>query len=861
MRRFLSSSPPLLARDRRYLTILDSVDPNAASQPCSYCLRTRKKCTLEWATRLHRQSHLRSPTSGKSRAKAKSTIHHEPSIANTASPDEGLQANFAFTSPPGPIFREPAVPDFGVFPNFNDGNLLDLSLFNHTSHKPPDIPLDSATSSSLLSEPLSGSASYLSEPSPGKCLGASTTSQSTATLDWQESCGTLFQLPWEMPVPSAATQELGCLPQMPVHDDGTSLVDYDRRHRRPNDTNRWTGARGPSLSPFSPNQAIASKSTHQFISSGLLRIYHDVLENNLTCWLTETTCPYKTRNLAADPVDSPDIQREWGSTWSNRMYGRTVQLDRGAMARGMIHLTPSENQAASRALSLAIAAFAAQWAQGSRRHRETYSARMGSSNTTNPDLSESGAPGVVGEEFDRSIQRQLWEQARAALQRVSEVESFRVASAEIIFGLTQKPFGSEDRQHPDLDIFAGLIGVRGLKSRVWARLNAFISAEGPPLYMERAARKMQALKSRFDSSHHHRFGSGLHGCGLGTAGKSRSFLNYEDRATIDLLYWLAVMFDTISASMNDRPVVVSDEESQHHASPEHNHTVPVQSSELGAIGRWNIDLFIQDNIHAPKQILVWPCSYEEVADAVIKSAPIKVLLFRHISYLQRMIRNGVRGKSIDELIDTTTSVYRYWEMTYGSFFRSLVGDIDLIPFRIQGWFSCISAHWHLAALMLGDLIDFVDSNKLGTPFGTQSRTVMKTASTIRDHTIKDLSDLAKISTPRSEGAGYSAASSLPEVEFHHAVNECVILTEPWTIILIKAFSSASAILLGAVEESVTDGCPGLGWADEELTTKLGMAEECIKALWHLGKKSDLSRKSAEILSVALSKLHVYLGAS
>jgi hypothetical protein len=216
-----------------------------------------------------------------------------------------------------------------------------------------------------------------------------------------------------------------------------------------------------------------------------------------------------------------------------------------------------------------------------------------------------------------------------------------------------------------------------------------------------------------------------------------------------------------------------------------------------------------------------------------------------------MIRNGVRGKSVEELIDTTTSIYRYWEMTYGSFFRTLVDNIDVIPFRIQSWFSCISAHWHLAALMLSDLIDFIDENELGIPFGTQCRSVMRTAAIIRDKTVKDLSDLATVSTPQDD-AGQSKTNSSHE-DFHHAVNGCVILTEPWTLILIRAFGAASAILLGSAEASIDD--------KDSLITQLAMAENCIKALWHLGKKSDLSRKSAEMLSVALNKLHVVLGAA
>jgi hypothetical protein len=457
----------------------------------------------------------------------------------------------------------------------------------------------------------------------------------------------------------------------------------------------------------------------------------------------------------------------------------------------------------------------------------------------------------MGGDFDRKVQRELWEQARRALQQVSDVESFKVASAEIIFGLTQKPLDREFElpASATADLFTcPNIGDRELKARILARLNSLIATEGPPIYLERAARKIQTLKARLDASCQ-RCGSDMYVCGSKNTAK-RSFLSHENRATVDLLYWLAVMFDTISSSMNNRPVVVSDQESRQQSTQDSiTQTGALQSNSDTAITRWDIGAFIKDSLHEPKKIPTWPCSYEEAADAIIKSAPVKVLLFRHISYLQGMIRNGVRGKSLEELIDMTTSVYRYWEMTYGSFFRSLVNNIDAIPFRIQSWFSCISAHWHLAALMLGDLIEFVDNNELGTPFGTQCRKVMNIVAAIREKTIRDLSDLATISTPRDAGGLQTAASN--REDFHHAVNGCVILTEPWTLILIKAFGAASAILLGSAEQSIDN--------NQELTTKLAMTENCIKALWHLGKKSDLSRKCAEMLSGALNKLHVVLG--
>jgi hypothetical protein len=118
------------------------------------------------------------------------------------------------------------------------------------------------------------------------------------------------------------------------------------------------------------------------------------------------------------------------------------------------------------------------------------------------------------------------------------------------------------------------------------------------------------------------------------------------------------------------------------------------------------------------------------------------------------------------------------------------------------------------------------------------------AARIRESSVRELSDLASVATPPEET---NTPPQLPE--FHHAVNEGTILTEPWTMILIRAFSKASVILLGEADESLRYARRTLGHS-EDFTDSMERAEECIKVLWLLGKKSDMARKIAEVLSVA-----------
>ncbi|KAH8714590.1 hypothetical protein BGZ61DRAFT_493008 [Ilyonectria robusta] len=773
----------------------ERADADARIRPCSYCLRTKKRCTMDWALS---QIRLESAPSSTSSSSTRDQLNPVPTKrqridVDSIQPwtvDDAIEEEF----------------DPGCASTFlQDATQIQDLVFQDAAI--PDLDLSTATSLNILqfdAMPDEGLAqTELLEPSieglTGSAVSCNTSSSSASSFPQPDLNLEIYNA-WQLPE--------AC-------------------------SNR-------SISPFSIDQTMMARSNNSLISTNLLQIYHDVFEHNLSCWLTEVTCPYKPPRWRPDVASTANLKREWGPFWSNRIYRRTVKLDRVAQSGSMVLLSRSEDQAAQRALHLAIMAFATQWAQGSRRQRQRYSATIDASDD-NPldDLADE-----MADEFDRNLQRHFWEQAQRALQEVSDVESYRVVCAELIFGLTQKPWSNHDSPNIlDPAMFSSRHGIRDMKTSIVTQINSIISKEGPPIYVERAARKMHALKYRYDAIRR-RLDSSTNGHGKKVA--ETLSISAEDKHTIGLLYWLAVMFDTVSSSMNERPVVVGDEECQH-SSPQEESSIDDEVDETSS-GRWKIDVFIQDDLQAPAQFLHWPCSYEAAAEAVTRSAPVKVLLFRHVSYLQNILRKGGRGQKVEEILRSTTSVYRYWNMTYGSFFRELVQQFDGVPPRIQGWFVCISAHWHLAALMLADLVEFVDENNLGVEVAVRSRVNSKMASRIRETSVRELSDLASVATPPTEEPGNHAAPQLPD--FHHAVNEGTILTEPWTMILIRAFSKASVILLGEADESLRYGRATLGHNNEDFKKSLERAEECVKALWLLGKKSDMARKIAEVLSVA-----------
>ena len=784
--------------------------------PCSYCVRTKKRCTTEW-TKSRTQSAVKS---------TRQQTHPEWLSGNHLFQWKSNEPLIETGSGTWDTLLEPN-PEQSLM-TWDPAN-VDLcgSLFGYDSMSLGSISPDNEPSEHEMQTEMSDmltSAQSQSDLLPSDFSSAPDIStQQRLNFGLDPMCYQMWPTSQTSPTYSSFRSILS---KSPRQLSDSPRMSFDQKSHRENSLRS-------SLSPFSIEQDMITASNYHLTSANLLQIYHDVLEHNLSCWLTEMTCPYQRGSQTATQV-----QPEWGPSWSNRIYERTIKLDRVAQSWKLLQLTQSEDQAASKALHLAIMAFATQWAQGSHRHRARFSAQPF-------DHSKDDTANGIGitHEFDRILQHNFWDQARLALQQVADLESYRVACAEMIFGLTQKPW-SPGNQSPGDKIETH--GRKFATHSVMLQVHAIIRKEGPPIYMESAARKMHVLKYRCDALEK----------GLGKQCKNQekgahgiAAMSPEDRATIGLLYWLAIMLDTVSSSMNERPVVVLDEDCQHEAQKENRQAANMDQSLTRS--RWDIDLFVQGSLEETHQIH-WPCSYEAAAEDVTKSAPIKVLLFRHLSYLQNAIRKGFHEGQIEDIIRSTMSLYRYWNKTHGAFFGELVKDYNAVPQRVQGWFVCISAHWHLAALMLADLLEFIDENALGMADAASHRVTSQMAGRIRKHSAKELSDLARVATPPTRDADLG----VPQMSnFHHAVNEGTLLTEPWTMILIRAFTKACLIFLSEADESLRGTGSTLGHnTSHDFDRNMEQADDCIKGLWLLGKKSDMVREIAETFLLALKQL-------
>ncbi|KAF2251592.1 hypothetical protein BU26DRAFT_589815 [Trematosphaeria pertusa] len=618
---------------------------------------------------------------------------------------------------------------------------------------------------------------------------------------------------------------------LPIAHDGVStngaLCELPRKRRRLEPIGRVSDGCTASSS-LSMAHKLLSSTNNVFLTEGLLKIYHDTFENALSCWLIEKTCPYSKES---DPSDMH--QSGPNCTW-NRIYHRVFRLDRLASpaVRGR-KLSWSEEKAASKAINLAVFSFATQWAQSSKRSKAMYTNREGTTNNISEGDIDSSE---TNEDFDRALQIAAWHEARSALRNASEIESFRVVLAHIVFSLTQKPCGA-GTESPSL-------GTRGSheedldqREDLLSKLEIAIDGEGPPIHLEQGLRLIHSLRSRMAISE--------------AAETATRRLDAADKDTVDLLFWLGVMFDTLSSAMHKRPLVVSDEDSDVYAHGERPDDGVLDGNcrgyfedeptmpPVGAGGLWGNYIFARQHTRLQDSPVRWPCTYDQAASVLRDAAPVKVLLFRKLTRIQTLLGRGARAYAMEKAIAEAMEVYRRWGAVFAPFMQDCIDNHDDLPAQIQSWYICLTGHWHLGTLLLADLLDVIDNSSppLSEPSLSEERKTTNFVATFRRKNCCALSDLARCACPR-EDTSFSKSH-----EFHFAVNQGALLTEPWTAVLIRAFAKAGAILL----ETASKGCNS---PDAEAFRR---AEDCSEALFYLGRKSDQALAAARILGDALQQ--------
>ncbi|KAH9827116.1 Regulatory protein alcR [Teratosphaeria destructans] len=574
--------------------------------------------------------------------------------------------------------------------------------------------------------------------------------------------------------------------------------DVRKRHRSPSPEEDFKPAPTKKkatfqISPFISN-LLSEDQTRFFIKKGLLKIYHDSMEGALSCWLTERNCPY-----ALSKFDSTDA---WGSNWSNRIAKRVCALDDAYAKTGA--LSTADRRQASKVLNLAITAFAAQWAQAGPRSDARLSSDGGSSTS-----SESPPDGLPHNDlFGREMQQSLWHNARRALADASANPSFKVIFAGIIFALTQRPMNAsefESTQQAD-DLTA---------------LDELLEFDGPPIYLDIALRKLHDHQRRLFSGSSNR--------------KTKQVFSEENPKTFGFLYWLAVMFDTISAAMNRRAVIVNDSES------DLNRDITPENGYSDLWGNYFLSKQSR-NGDSRKPTTRWPCSYKDAACCLADAAPVKILLWRRVGRFQDLLYQHATADQLQEAAHLVLEVYQYWNSSYGIFISDCIEHHETLPARIQSWYILLTGHWHLSVFIFADLLDKLEScvRSMSLQFNGSSMTSAEVSAALRVHSVCMVSELGRCSRYGETDLSFSLAP-----EFHHAVNKAALLTEPWTVVLVRVFGKAGQVLIKQIQ--MQRELELVMYVEDALQETRRRLQYCIDALWLLGKKSDMAMCAGSIL--------------
>jgi hypothetical protein len=792
----------------------DHIDVFGPLASCSNCQKTKKTCTFEWL-RSQRVSQSKEPTTNSLHpSKRRRTSSNKSGRQREGFSQQAIESNKQhIASPDVDVPYHSALFDVGVtFADFACGTPEKIEPYPAAMTFESVSPISANTDSKDSVMYLVGT----SEEDEDVVDNDSGKGSSLGTMsDYLYGLGT-FSPPVSLTRPDAdASIQTSAI---------VSRMSRKKRRRVSSPSVRYALSLGSNL-VLSANNAL--------LTEGLLKIYHNSFENALSCWVTERTCPYRMR-IDIARIDEP--RPDW-----NRIYHHVFRLDRlAANVRGR-QLTFTEDQAAAKALNLTIYAFATQWAQDSERCNARYP-------FDSADLDGNNTPMGAGKQpeptFDRLLQINAWHEAHNALHAAGQIESFRVVLAQIVFALTQKPMGdtptkkeanSEEATKGSFEVDEGLDECSDLLSK----LNLAM-ADGPPTHLEQGLRLIHSLRSRVAM----RNGRQRRTSGSSPVRKqyrhSTGRLDEADRATVDLLFWLGVMFDTLSSAMNNRPLVVSDEDSN--IFPEESEQRPVDDGDVVASentdGLWDGYLFARQNSRLQAAPVRWPCSFDQAAALLCDAAPVKVLLFRKVTRIQTLITRNAYGRKVETALGAALDVHAHWMKLYAPFIQDCIQHHDQLHPQIQSWYTCLAGHWHLAALLLGDLIEIADGSDSSVEEARVRRNSTEFVALFRKQNCQVVSEMAARACPRDD-ASFSRSS-----DFHFALNQGSILTEPWTAVLIRVFAKAGVILLES-DTMLPSRCVIEG------EDNFRSADQCVRALWYLGKKSDMALSAARILGNAL----------
>ena len=242
-----------------------------------------------------------------------------------------------------------------------------------------------------------------------------------------------------------------------------------------------------------------------------------------------------------------------------------------------------------------------------------------------------------GVEFDRTLQITSWQPGTRGFKRCWRYWFFQTSARA--YSLLSDP-ATKQPQTRTFYHGSGHLSRTGRSNKyggdveveecadLMSRLNLAIDAEEPPVHLEKGVRLIHSLRSRMMM------------CADTMPLKPRANrrtkqyrpaanrVDAADRATVDLLFWLGVMFDTLSSAMHRRPLVLSDEDSNVYAN-EPKAAADQTQHDVGSVvprsteGVWDVHLFAHQRTRLQQHLVRWPCSFEQAAALLCDAAPVK----------------------------------------------------------------------------------------------------------------------------------------------------------------------------------------------------------------------------------------------
>ncbi|CBQ74027.1 related to regulatory protein alcR [Sporisorium reilianum SRZ2] len=583
-----------------------------------------------------------------------------------------------------------------------------------------------------------------------------------------------------------------------------------------------------AISPTSSTTRMTSTIDRIFLNDGLIRVYEGAAEHALQCWITSSNTPYMLVERSSSPSSSSQ----------QLVYWRICELDRGARAL-LGHTTTSRERDIMDAFHAVVLAFAAQWT---------------------PSWI-SGLASARGRSENR-VRLALWERARDRLQRVANVDSFRVIFALVIFAWTEKPRQVQERAAGDADV--DLNGENcALDTSDWQS-----PAEGSTFLLVAAMRKLLSIKFRIEGRKRRgvspwnapggkvkvaaqtRSAATADGEGHETmAGKIQSDLESKRPAAVSdttaadasetarmdgtyhMLYWLCVVIDTETSVLRKHPPVVCDEDSEIISCIPFTSPSSCDTPSPARKGIW--DDYIIDTSHRKHQshefVTSWPSDATKAAATLAFSTPAKVVMFRQISRLQMSFWRRASTQSVEQHIRSGLAIVYHWNQIYGPLIDSLRASHAALPASIQSWYVLLAFPWYLAILLFVEMVQTVDMAGASDAQCRHDRARSGLFPRLRDRACADLTLLI--------AAIQSTAFTHPDHTFQYVRDSGanLLLTEPWSEILVHSITAVVT-----TELKLHDGyCSLFQWSELDESCK-----RIDKCLWALQQLQDRSPSAA-----------------